>query len=101
MKAGLRFADAITTVSPTYAHEIRGAEQGCGLDGLLRSRSAQLHGILSGVDGACGTPATDGYLAKTYDADRPEGRAACKAALQRRMAWPRTRRRRSSPSSAA
>lgn len=83
MKAGLQFADAITTVSPTYAHEIQGAEQGCGLDGLLRSRSPSLHGILNGVDGAVWNPATDSYLAQTYDAANPAGKAACKAALQR------------------
>lgn len=59
MKAGLKYSDAITTVSPTYAREITGAEQGCGLDGVLRQRQAQLHGILNGVDDAVWNPLTD------------------------------------------
>ena len=50
LKAGIYFADKITTVSPTYAHEIQGEEQGCGLNGLLRQRARDLYGILNGVD---------------------------------------------------
>ncbi|MFT7724803.1 MAG: glycogen synthase GlgA [Roseateles sp.] len=83
MKAGLHFADAITTVSPSYAREIRTPEQGCGLDGLLRRRADVLHGILNGVDYAVWSPAHDRGIAQAYDADRPAGKAACKAALQR------------------
>jgi starch synthase len=83
MKAGLYFADRITTVSPTYAREIQGAEFGCGLDGLLRERSAAVSGILNGVDEAVWNPATDAAIARTYDAGRMAGKGACKAALQR------------------
>jgi starch synthase len=82
MKAGLHYADRITTVSPTYAREIQTPEFGAGLDGVLRERSSVLSGILNGVDDAVWDPATDGALAATYSADKPPGKAACKAALQ-------------------
>ncbi|MFN3861379.1 MAG: glycogen synthase GlgA [Roseateles sp.] len=83
MKAGLHFADAITTVSPSYAKEIQTPEQGCGLDGLLRRRADVLHGILNGVDYAIWSPAHDRSIAQVYSLAQPEGKAACKAALQR------------------
>jgi starch synthase len=83
MKAGLQFADAITTVSPTYAHEIQTPEQGCGLDGLLRHRAGMLHGILNGVDASIWSPGHDLSIAQAYSIERPEGKADCKAALQR------------------
>lgn len=83
MKAGLHFADAITTVSPSYAREIQTPEQGCGLDGLLRHRSGVLHGILNGVDYGVWSPAHDDAIAARYGADDASGKAACKAALQR------------------
>ncbi len=83
MKAGLHFADAITTVSPSYAREIQTPEQGCGLDGLLRQRAGDLHGILNGVDYAIWSPAHDRSIAQPYSLDLPEGKADCKAALQR------------------
>ncbi len=83
MKAGLYYADRLTTVSPTYAREIQGPEQGCGFDGLLRTRSADLSGILNGVDGAVWNPASDALIDATYNADKLAGKAACKAALQR------------------
>lgn len=82
LKAGLFYADKITTVSPSYAQEIQQPEQGCGLDGLLRSRSHDLHGILNGVDPAVWNPATDTALAATYDSSDLQGKHACKAALQ-------------------
>ncbi len=82
MKAGLYYAERITTVSPTYAREIQTAEQGCGLDGLLRDRHAVLSGILNGVDEAVWDPATDALLPTRYDALRIAGKARCKAALQ-------------------
>jgi starch synthase len=82
MKGGLVFADRITTVSPSYAREIQGPEQGCGLDGLLRSRAADLSGILNGVDEAIWSPANDIHLATNYDLDDLAGKARCKAALQ-------------------
>ena len=82
MKAGLYYADQLSTVSPTYAAEIQRPEQGCGLDGLLASRSHELHGILNGVDPATWNPVTDSLLAANYDATDLAGKHACKRALQ-------------------
>lgn len=82
MKAGLYYADRITTVSPTYAREIQTPEQGCGLDGLLRARAGVLSGILNAVDEGVWNPAADTLIPRTYDAQRPAGKARCKAALQ-------------------
>jgi len=82
MKAGLHYADQITTVSPTYAREIQTSEQGCGLDGLLRERAGTLTGILNAVDSAVWNPATDALLSHPYDGQRMAGKAACKAVLQ-------------------
>ena len=84
MKAGLHYADRITTVSPTYAQEIQGPEQGCGMDGLLRQRSKDLSGILNGVDDAVWNPASDKAIAANYTADDLSGKARCKEALQRK-----------------
>ncbi len=83
MKAGLKFADRVTTVSPTYAREIATPEFGCGLDGVIRGRDGDVSGILNGIDSVVWNPATDAALAHRYDARRLEGKAACKAALQR------------------
>jgi len=85
MKAGLHYADQITTVSPTYAREIQTSEQGCGLDGLLRARAGTLTGILNAVDDAVWNPATDALLPQPYDVQRIAGKAACKAALQKTL----------------
>jgi starch synthase len=82
MKAGLRFADAITTVSPTYALEIQTPALGCGYDGLLRSRHAVLHGILNGVDEDVWNPWTDPHLVGTYRRGHLRKRPRNKAALQ-------------------
>ena len=84
LKAGLQFADAITTVSPTYAREIRTQEAGIGLDGLLRSRAGQLTGILNGIDNAVWNPATDKLLPHRYDARSLGVKALDKSALQAR-----------------
>ncbi|WP_211314100.1 glycogen synthase GlgA [Humitalea rosea] len=81
LKAGLALADRITTVSPTYAAEIRTPEAGMGLDGLLRARTRDLRGILNGIDTTIWDPARDPHLA----AANPRGRARNKAALQARM----------------
>jgi starch synthase len=86
MKAGLHYADRITTVSPTYAREIQQHELGCGLDGLLRERSAQVSGVLNGVDAAVWNPAEDALIAARYSAAKLAGKAQCKAALQRECA---------------
>ena len=85
LKAGLQLADRITTVSPTYATEIRTDAGGMGLGGLLRARANVLSGILNGIDVGLWNPADDPHLAARYDARRPEARAANKAALQLRM----------------
>jgi starch synthase len=82
MKGGLKFCDRITTVSPNYAREIATPEFGFGLDGVIRSRHADVSGILNGVDPGVWSPAHDTALAARYDADRLEGKAACKAALR-------------------
>jgi starch synthase len=86
MKGGLKFADRITTVSPSYAREIATPEFGAGLDGVIRSRQPDLSGILNGVDPEVWNPAGDTALATRYDAERLEGKADCKGALQREMA---------------
>jgi starch synthase len=88
MKAGLVFADALTTVSPTYAREIRTPEGGQSLDALLRHRAADLHGILNGIDVAEWDPATDRHLPAHYSARALAGKARCKAALQAEMGLP-------------
>ncbi len=82
MKAGLKFADRVTTVSPTYAHEITTHEFGCGLDGVIRGRGADVCGILNGIDCEIWNPATDAAIAARYDAERLAGKAQCKRALQ-------------------
>jgi starch synthase len=85
LKAGLRYADAITTVSPSYAAEILTPEWGMGLDGLLRSRGSALRGILNGIDTHAWNPAEDALLTARYDAQTLAARAVNKAALQARM----------------
>jgi starch synthase len=85
LKAGLRLADAIATVSPTYAREIMTPEFGMALDGLLRSRAADVHGILNGIDDTVWNPAADPALAQNYSALRIDMRARNKAALQGKL----------------
>ncbi|HVK55731.1 MAG TPA: glycogen synthase GlgA [Burkholderiales bacterium] len=82
MKAGLFFADRVTTVSPTYALEIHGPEEGCGLEGVISARGGAVKGILNGVDYQVWNPATDPVLPQDYTAANLKGKAACKAALQ-------------------
>jgi starch synthase len=88
MKAGLTFADALTTVSPTFAREILTPDGGFGLDAVLRQRRADLHGILNGIDVAQWDPATDPNLPAHYSARSLGGKARCKAALQRELGLP-------------
>lgn len=85
LKAALRFSDAITTVSPTYAAEIRTPEAGMGLDGLLRERADAVTGILNGIDDDVWNPETDPLIAAPYSAQAPELRRKSKAALQQRF----------------
>jgi starch synthase len=82
LKAGLAFADALTTVSPRYAREIETPDFGEGLDGVVRARRGVMRGILNGVDTAVWNPATDPHLPAHYDRDHLEGKAGCKASLQ-------------------
>ena len=82
MKAGLQFADQVTTVSPTYAREMATHEFGCGLDGVVRGRGAAVSGILNGIDGDIWNPATDPAIAQRYDIQRMAGKQACRRALQ-------------------
>lgn len=83
LKAGLFYADKLTTVSPSYAREIQGSEQGCGLDGLLSGRAQDLSGILNGVDPEVWNPETDTAIAANYGYDSLERKRECKTALQR------------------
>ena len=85
MLGALRYADAITTVSPTYAGEIQTPEFGEGLDGVLRERSYALQGILNGIDVAGFDPATDKRIAANYTVEDRSGKAVCKAKLQEEL----------------
>jgi starch synthase len=85
LKAGLIYADRITTVSPTYAREIQTSEQGYGLEGVLIKRSADLVGIMNGIDESVWDPARDPHLAARYSVEDLDAKAADKAALQARL----------------
>jgi starch synthase len=86
LKSGLVFSDGINTVSPRYAQEIQTPDFGCGLDGVLRSRAADLTGIINGVDYAVWNPTTDKFLPKAYGPQNVrEGKAAAKAQLQHQL----------------
>ena len=85
LKAGLALADAITTVSPTYAREIQTVQDGMGLDGLLRHRASVLHGILNGIDLDVWNPATDKSLAKTFSAKSMAERTENKRAVEKKF----------------
>ena len=85
LKAGLYYADRLTTVSPTYAREIQTVAHGGGLEGLLRARTHDLTGILNGVDYSVWNPATDASIAARYKSTRLTGKIRCKTALQERF----------------
>jgi starch synthase len=89
LKAGLWFADRITTVSPTYSEEIRTEAAGMGFDGLLRARAGVLSGILNGIDTEVWNPASDPVIEARYDRTTLARRAGNKSALQARMGLPR------------
>jgi starch synthase len=82
MKAGLQYADLVSTVSPSYAREIATPEFGVGLDGVIRHRDGDVRGILNGIDTTLWDPAQDRALAASFDADSLDGKARCKAAMQ-------------------
>jgi starch synthase len=83
LKAGIVYADLLTTVSPTYAREIQTSLLGCGLHGVLMQRSGRLHGIVNGIDEGVWNPATDKLVPARYDVENIDGKARCKDALQR------------------
>jgi starch synthase len=85
LKGGLVFSDAITTVSPSYAEELMGPEQGCGLEGVYEERAAALHGILNGADYDIWNPASDPHIAQRYQPGDLAGKEACKLELQKRF----------------
>ncbi|HTF58001.1 MAG TPA: glycogen synthase GlgA [Planctomycetota bacterium] len=91
LKGGIVFADALTTVSPTYAKEIQTPELGCGFDGLLRDREERLTGILNGVDYREWSPEKDRHLPATYSAAGLGGKEVCKRGLQRTFGLPERR----------
>jgi len=84
LKAGLLYADAITTVSPTYAQEIQTRDFGFGLEGVVHKRAGRLRGILNGLDYGVWNPAKDGAIRETYSWKDLEGKKLCKSALQKR-----------------
>ncbi len=93
LKAGIEYSDILTTVSPRYAEEIQQAEEfGCGLEGVLKRRSADLFGILNGADYDIWNPATDTLIAANYDSGKPAGKAKNKLALRRTVKLPLVRR---------
>jgi starch synthase len=85
LKGGLVFSDLLSTVSRTYAAEIRTPELGNGLDGVLEERAAALHGVINGIDYEQWNPAKDAALARPYSADEPEGKTACREVLRREL----------------
>ena len=85
LKAGIRYSDLLTTVSPTYAAELLTPEYGCGLDGLLRARQRKLYGILNGVDYHVWNPGRDSYLPECFDPGNLAGKRTCKTELQREL----------------
>lgn len=88
LKGGIVFADAITTVSPTYAEEIKTPEQGFGLEGVFQERAASLVGILNGVDYNVWNPRNDQFIIKPYSPKNLSGKKICKADLQRSLGLP-------------
>ena len=88
MKAGILYADRVTTVSPSYSYEIRTAEYGCGLDQILRMESGKLTGIVNGIDTDLYNPETDPLLTYHFNKDDLSGKVASKRALQERVGLP-------------
>ncbi|MDB6115116.1 MAG: glgA1 [Lacunisphaera sp.] len=88
LKAGIVYADRVTTVSPQYAMEIQTPEFGNGMDGVIGTRLEDLHGLLNGIDTGVWNPATDASLPARYTAEDPTGKAACRAKLLKEFDWP-------------
>ncbi|MEJ1971830.1 MAG: glycogen/starch synthase [Lacunisphaera sp.] len=87
MKAGIVFADLVTTVSPNYAKEIQTPEFGNGMDGVIATRLADLHGLINGIDTAVWNPAIDASLPARYSTSNLAGKALCRAALLKEFGW--------------
>ncbi len=85
LKAGICYADKVTTVSPTYAREIRTPAFGCGMERVFESRRDDLLGIMNGIDANIWNPAADPYLTQCYSPEKPAGKRFCKTALQRQL----------------
>jgi len=85
MKAGIIYADAVSTVSPTYAKEILTKEYGCGLEGVLQAKKDALYGILNGIDYGVWNPATDSVIAKKYSIENPDNKYINKESLQKEL----------------
>jgi starch synthase len=85
MKAGIFYADAVTTVSPTYAREIQGSRLGCGMDGVLRHRADRLTGILNGIDTREWDPESDQRIAARYSPAEMSGKNRCRASLLKQL----------------
>jgi starch synthase len=88
LKAGIRYADIITTVSGTYSREVQTPEYGEGMEDLLKKRSGDFYGIVNGIDYREWDPARDPVIARKFSASRPSGKAACKTALQKQAGLP-------------
>ena len=88
MKAGLLYSDVLTTVSQHYAAEIQTKEYGCGLEGLLKSHSARLHGVLNGADYEAWNPRTDRHIIANYDSHSLANKVTCKRALLEKLKLP-------------
>lgn len=88
LKAGIVYADAVTTVSKTYSREIQTPEYGHGLEGVIAKRARDLYGIVNGIDYSEWDPSTDRLIAKQFSAAKPDGKAVCKQALQMRVGLP-------------
>ena len=91
LKAGIQFADAITTVSPSYAREIQTPAHGTGFEGILRARASRLHGILNGIDTQLWNPEADPLLPHRFSRGNVKGKSLCKLALQARVGLPQDR----------
>ena len=89
LKGGIVYADVLNTVSRQYSKEIQTGEFGCGLEGLLKSRSDDLYGVLNGIDYGVWNPETDGLIARNFAPDDLKGKQACKAALQKESGLPK------------
>jgi len=87
LKAGIIFADLVTTVSPRYAQEIQTPEFGNGMDGVIATRLDDLHGIINGIDTAVWNPAVDASLPARYSAGNIAGKALCRAKLLQEFSW--------------